>query len=62
MARGHRDWSRQTIELDIRRGDAFERSLIELGLRVSLHLALENESSTLERPFILAARFSQAVA
>lgn len=57
-----RAWSRQTVELHIRRGDEFERSLIELGLRVSLHLALENESSTLERPFILAARFSQAVA
>ena len=49
------------FELALRRGDDFERALIELGLRVSLHIALENDSSGAVRPLILAARFEKAV-
>jgi hypothetical protein len=51
----------QSFELDFDRGDEFERALIELGLRVSLHIALENESTAAARPIILRVRFAQAV-
>ena len=50
------------FELAFRRGDDFERALVELGFRVAIHLALENESSAATRPLILATRFATAVA
>ncbi|MDP9067928.1 MAG: hypothetical protein M3N53_06245 [Actinomycetota bacterium] len=42
-------------------GEDFERALVELGFRVAVHLALENESSAAARPLILATRFGKAV-
>ena len=55
------DWAGERFHLQIVRENDFQRELIELGLRVSFDLAQENESSPGARPFVLAARFTEAV-
>ncbi len=52
----------ERFEFGFDRGPDFERALLELGVRVALHLALENESNAAHRPLILASRLAQAVA
>ena len=51
----------ERFQLPIHRADAFQRELIELGLRASFALAQENESSVEARPVILSERCGQEV-